>query len=217
MPRAKTVFGFPPETVLYWASEVRIWAMFLAAIAAIVSLAASYIQISLQTEVSAARDGEYRRLQLKSQQRIATAQAEAASAQERAAELSKEAEQARLEHEQLRARVAWRRIDPEQRRQIADALRAASLRPAIFVTTSDPEAAQLRADLVATLREAGDPNPNWRMAAGGSTFAGLSVQGPNEQERLVVASVFERAGFSMQNAGQAERLTIVIGTKPPPN
>jgi hypothetical protein len=53
--------------------------------------------------------------------------------------------------------------------------------------------------------------------AGGSTFAGLSVQGPKEQERLVVASVFEQAGFSMQNAGQAERLTIVIGTKPPPN
>jgi hypothetical protein len=113
--------------------------------------------------------------------------------------------------------LAWRRIDPEQRRQIADALRAANLKPAIFVTTSDPEAAQFRADLVETLREAGDPNPNWRMAAGGSTCAGLSVQGPKEQERLVVASVFEQAGFSMQNPGQAERLTIVIGTKPPPN
>ena len=154
--------------------------MFLAATAAIVSLAASYIQISLQAEVSAARDEDYRRLQVESQQRITTAQAEAARAQERAAELSREAEQARLEHEQLRARLAWRRIDPEQRRQIADALRAANLKPAIFVTTSDPEAAQFRADLVETLREAGDPNPNWRMAAGGSTFAGLSVQGPKE-------------------------------------
>ena len=211
------MFGFPSETVLYWASEVRIWAIFLAATAAIVSLAASYIQISLQAEVSAARDEDYRRLQVESQQRITTAQAEAARAQERAAELSREAEQARLEHEQLRARLAWRRIDPEQRRQIADALRAANLKPAIFVTTSDPEAAQFRADLVETLREAGDPNPNWRMAAGGGTFAGLSVQGPKEQERLVIASMFEQAGFSMQNAGQAERLTIVIGTKPPPN
>jgi hypothetical protein len=211
------MFGFPSETVLYWASEIRIWAMLLAATAAIVSLAASYMQISLQAEVSAARDEDYRRLQVESQQRITTAQADAARAQERAAELSREAEQARLEHEQLRARLAWRRIDPEQRRQIADALRVANLKPAIFVTTSDPEAAQLRADLVETLREAGDPNPNWRMAAGGSTFAGLSVQGPKEQERLVIASVFEQAGFSMQNAGQAERLTIVIGTKPPPN
>jgi TolA-binding protein len=217
MPRAKTVFGFPPETVLYWASEVRVWAMFLAAIAAIVSLAASFAQIGLQEEVSAAKDEEFRRLQVESQQRIATAQAEAASAQERAAELSREAERTRLEHEQLRTRLAWRRIDPEQRRQIADALRAANLKPAIFVTTSDPEAAQFRADLVETLREAGDPNPNWRMPAGGSTFAGLSVQGPKEEERLVVASVFEQTGFSIQNAGQADRLTIVIGTKPPPN
>ena len=183
MPRAKTVFGFPPETVLYWASEVRIWAIFLAAIAAIVSLAASYIQISLQAEVSAARDEDYRRLQVESQQRITTAQAEAARAQEGAAVLSREAERARLEHEQLRALLAWRRIDPEQRRQIAHALRAANLRPAIFVTTSDPEAAQFRADLVATLREASDPNSNWRMAAGGSTFVGLSVQGPNEMNK----------------------------------
>jgi len=52
----------------------------LAATAAIVSLAASYIQIGLQAEVSAAKDEEYRRFQLESQQRIATARADAASA-----------------------------------------------------------------------------------------------------------------------------------------
>jgi hypothetical protein len=66
--------------------------MFLAATAAIVSLAASYIQIGLQAEVSATKDEEYRRFQLESQQRIATARADAASAQERAAELSREVE-----------------------------------------------------------------------------------------------------------------------------
>jgi hypothetical protein len=213
MPRAKTAFGFPSETVLYWASEVRIWAMVLAATAAIVSLAASYIQISLQAEVSAARDEDYRRLQVESQQRIATAQAEAARAQEGAAVLSREAEQARLEHEQLRALLAWRRIDPEQRRQIADALRTANLRPAIFVTTADPEAAQFRADLVATLREAATliPIGEWQREAALS---------PDFQFRVLMnknANVFEQTGFSMQNAGQADRLTIIIGTKPPPN
>ena len=224
------MFGFPPETELYWANEVRVWAVILAGLGVAVSLAASYVQISLQAEGLAARDEAYKRLQVESQERIARVQADsaqaqadtarareaAANAQERAAELSKEAEQVRLEHEQVRARFAWRRIYPEQRRLIADELRAANVRPAVFVTTSDPEAAQFRADLVAALRDAGDPNPYWRVAAGSSSVVGLSVQGPKEQERSVVAGIFERAGFAMQNAGPAERLTIVIGAKPPP-
>ncbi len=224
------MFGFPPETALHWADEIRVWAIILAGLGLAVSLAASYVQIGLQAEVSAARDEAHKRSEVESQERLARleadfAQAQAdiarareatAAAQERAVELSKQAEQARLEHEQLRVRIAWRRISPEQRRQIADELRAASLRPAVFVTTSDPEAAQFRSDLVAVLRDAGDPNPYWRAAAGSSSVLGLSVQGPKEQERSVVAGIFERAGFSMQNAGQAERLTIIVGAKPQP-
>jgi hypothetical protein len=224
------MFGVPPETVSHWANEVRVWGVFLAGLGVALSLAASYVQVSLQAEVAAAKEEAHKRLQLESQERIARLQADSAQAQadivrereataiaqERAAELSKEVEQVRLEQERLRARFSWRRISAEQRRQIADGLRAANLRPAVFVTTSDPEAAQFRSDVVAVLRDAGDPNPNWRSAAGSSSVVGLSVQGPKEQERSAVAGIFERAGFSMQNAGQAERLTIIIGAKPPP-
>jgi hypothetical protein len=224
------MLGLPPEAELYWANEVRTWAIIMAVIGGGIGLAAGYLQIRLQAEISATKNEAFRRFEVEAHERIAQAQAEtarasetAAHAQQRASELSiqaekvrLEAEQARLENESLRARFAWRRISSEQRGQIAAALRAANLRPAIFVTTSDPEAAQFRADLVATLREAGDQNPNWRVAAGSSTFVGLSVQGPKEQERSILASLFEQAGFPMQNAGQAERLTIVIGTKPPP-
>ena len=210
------MLGFPPEAELYWSNEVRVWATILAIVAAVVAVAASYLQINLQEQAAAARDQAHRRLQAESQERIAQAQADATRAEERAKELAREAEQVRLERERLLIRFAWRRIDSEQRRQIADALRPTNLRPVIFVTTSDPEAAQFRADLVAALRDAGDPNPIWRVAVGSSSFEGLSVQGPKEEERLLLVRLFEQAGFPMQNGGQAERLTIVIGAKPPP-
>ena len=121
---------------------------------------------------------------------------------------------ARTDYEQLKQQVEPRRITEAQAQTIASAIQRTGLRASIFVTTSDPEAANLRADVEEILRLAGDPKPRWKTSLIPQQFTGMAIQGP-DNDRAALINAFAEAGIVVGNAGVFKELQIVIGTKPP--
>src|SRR4051812_23398936 len=116
------MFGFNPETELYWVNEVRIWTMGLAAVAAVGAVVAGYAQLRLQTVVADQKAARAAEIQRTSDERIANAQTEAARANERTAELEKQTveakrdlEKERSERIRLENRFGPRRLTDEQK------------------------------------------------------------------------------------------------------
>jgi len=140
----------------------------------------------------------------------------ASKLEERAAAFEKEAAQARLETERLREQMAWRRLTPKQGEILSAAIRKTGLKPVIFVTTTDPEASSLRDDFVAVLRAAGDMDPHWSVGLAGGSFAGLAISGP-QQEKEALGLAFNEAELSIADGGNSDKLTIIIGARPPIN
>lgn len=126
------------------------------------------------------------------------------------------AAKANTETERLRSQMAWRRISEEQARKIANALRAAGLRPRGVVHSNDPESANFGEDVKAVLRLAGDPDPDWFQSLVPETFRGLAATGPSEADRQALARAFGAGGLEVVDGGEAPLLEIVIGLKPSP-
>src|SRR5262245_52791583 len=97
----ETMLGMPPHDALWWANEIRIWALAGAAFLGFVTFTASYAQIRLQATVSAIAADQFKRYQIAAQERISEASKAAAAANERSSLLEKEAANAKLETEKL--------------------------------------------------------------------------------------------------------------------
>lgn len=114
----------------------------------------------------------FNEFRLASEERIATAQANAALANERAAQLEKEARNAQLEQERLKSLVAWRQIQPAA----ADLLTHSLVREigvaTVAYVSNDPEALSYALQFKKVLEQAG-----WKTRLESRTYSNMPVVG----------------------------------------
>jgi hypothetical protein len=195
--------------LLWWANEVRIWALAGIGILGIVTFVASYAQIRLQTIVTQEKDGAFERFRTKAAADIAQSQAEAAKAGEAAALANERTER-------LRANVSWRRLTKEQHDQIVQSLVGHSIRDEITIAylASDPETALFADDIGTCLTHAGIPVLLQPIVTPGPTIGILLHEGDSANGKWLRAA-FEAAQIPF-TPGKASELRITIGSKPPP-
>jgi hypothetical protein len=131
-------FGIPNETALYWAGEIRLYALGVAVVLAAFSFLANWAHSRLQSEVSAAKDRAYAEFKTASEESAAKLQGEAKFLQE--------------SNQQLTERLAWRALPQSGEARMTQEI--PTIR--IFVTTlGDMEAKAFGQEVIAALRKAG--------------------------------------------------------------
>lgn len=135
----------------------------------------------------------------------------------RIAEANARAEEAHLEAVRLRDGLSWRVLSLEQRAVLVDALKHSGL-PKVYNTFvgDDPEAASLREQFDAALREAGIETSyfsGWKQAAG------IAVLGNPGPDRDALSKALETAGIPHRVEPPSSSFgrdfpALLIGTKP---
>jgi hypothetical protein len=184
---------------------------------AVVTFAASFAQIRLQSVVSAEKDAAFRRYEIQAEERMQELRLATATAHERTAELERETVAARLELQILQAHQAQRSITPDQHDRILEALSGVpAFRVNLLTLRDDPEARWYAEDIERTLRDAG-------LQAGISTpleaavGLGLCQTGPPD-DRAALAQAFAHAGLPLAPAGHGfitSAAEIVVGSRAP--
>jgi hypothetical protein len=168
-------------------------------------------------------------LKLLSDTKVSEAKTSAAQAIERAAKLEKEAAEARERTAEIEKLTAWRRIRPEQYRQIVEGIRgsAPSLDVLIQHELSDPEAFSYAREIALMLMDAGVE----KVRFGSNSFLSSAVFGlitnlENDGDASVL-DIFARAGIPLRLGSEdtskilprnerAPNWYIFVAPKPPP-
>lgn len=157
------MFGYSPAQLLSIINEIRIWSVAVTAIAGVVTFAASYYQIRLQSIVGAEKDANFEEFRLGSEKRVeelrletSKALAEQESIKNDNLKLGLELEKERQQRLILELRLAPRSVTKEQTEALRRAL-AAAPRPftAQVSVVDNPEAQKYANQLEAALKAAG--------------------------------------------------------------
>jgi hypothetical protein len=116
------MFGYNSD----WWNTVVLFALAVAALAALATAFATYAVITTQKREAEENARQFERYKLSVESKVADA---------------------KLETERLRAKVAWRRISPEQRTRLAEVLSVHGFAMYFEYSQSDPEAAQFAEDI----------------------------------------------------------------------
>jgi hypothetical protein len=190
------------------------------------SLTTALVAIGVFGEIQFGRMG-YRReheLKLRSDERFAAANIMAEQAK-------KEAAEARERTAEIEKLTAWRHVNPEQRRQIADAIkeRAPSFDVLIEFERADPEAFAYAYEIAKIFAESGVNEmraaPNTYLS--GPVF-GLLIATAPDVDATVIMDAFAQARIPLTRCNKnlsehlppnnvAPNLYIFVGVKPPPN
>ena len=128
-----------------------------------------------------------------------------------------ETAKALLEQERLKSLMAWRRVSPDQAKQLSSVLKGKPIELWLSWVGDDPEATVLRSDLDAALIAAGAQTKYY---SGYTRAVGLSIKGGTTEERQLLLQAFQAAGLPLIESDQQGvmkgQLEITVGTKPPP-
>jgi hypothetical protein len=120
-----------------------------------------------------------------------------------------------LETIRLQAKMAWRRVTPEQKNALIQSLKGSRFEVWTSFVGQDPEATIFRNELDQALTEAG---LRTKYFSGWEVAIGLKVVGPDSDEKRRIVEAFSKAGFqfSVDGPGQFAKddIVIIVGTKP---
>lgn len=201
--------------------RIKIWPVFANALVVI----GVYGEIYFSGKVSKSEE----KLQRIAEEKIAEANLLAANALERAATLEKEAAEVRARTAEIEKLTAWRHVSPEQRKQVADAIRAkaSSVDVLIEYERGDPEAYSYASELARIFVDSGCEKIRYGPNSFLGTVFGLVLATSPETEENVNAAIFSAAGISSTASNMdlskhlpsnltAPNLYIFVAPKPPP-
>ncbi len=209
---------------VYWATEVRIWTLALAAVLAALSFASTWAQTRWQSELSDQKDQAARERERQSNERIALAQRDAATAKERTAALEVQAEELKKENAELTQRLAWRTIPAQNQQGQTGQFPPNSM---LIITIGEMEAASFGEQIVTALRSNGVNV--LRVTIGSMSPPQYGVQYFEPGWTPEAASTLRQAGITASKSPMpalpiplsiADRYagvpTILVGLRPPP-